>query len=183
MKRRLWLMGGAGTVAALAGTLWQQRREMQSKRQSELQQAQAPNADPTLSFWQMKFEKPDGGVLDVSKLQGKPLLLNFWGTWCPPCVKEMPELDRFARQLGPQGWQVLGLAVDKAQAVRDFLARSPVGYTIGLAGFEGTELSRQLGNSQAGLPFTVAFDAQGRVTHRKAGATTLEELLIWAKTS
>lgn len=179
MKRRLWLMGGAGAVAALAGAAWQQRHA----QRADAQQVQAPAGEPAFSLWQMKFERPDGGVLDMSKLLGKPVLLNFWGTWCPPCVKEMPELDRFAKRLGSAGWQVVGLAVDKAQAVRDFLARSPVSYTIGLAGFEGTEISRQLGNNQAGLPFTVAFDAGGQVTHRKAGATTLEELLTWAKSS
>ena len=178
MKRRLWLMGGAGAAAALAGAAWQQRHE----QRSAAQQLQASVGETGFSLWQMKFERPDGGVLDMSKLLGKPVLLNFWGTWCPPCVKEMPELDRFAKQLAPLGWQVVGLAVDKAQAVRDFLARSPVSYSIGLAGFEGAELSRQLGNSQAGLPFTVAFDARGQVTHRKAGATTLDELLTWAKT-
>lgn len=179
MKRRLWLMGGAGAAAALAGAAWQQRQAQQSAPQ----QAQAAASEPAFSLWQMKFERPDGGVLDMSRLLGKPVLLNFWGTWCPPCVKEMPELDRFAKALGPQGWQVVGLAVDKAQAVRDFLARTPVSYTIGLAGFEGTEVSRQLGNSQAGLPFTVAFDARGQVTHRKAGATTLDELMSWTKTA
>ncbi len=179
MKRRLWLMGGAGAAAALAGAAWQHQRELRSATH----QAQTPASEAAFSLWQMKFERPDGGVLEMSKLLGKPVLLNFWGTWCPPCVKEMPELDRFAKALAPQGWQVVGLAVDKAQAVRDFLARSPVSYTIGLAGFEGTEVSRQLGNSQAGLPFTVAFDARGQVTHRKAGATTLDELMTWAKTA
>ena len=173
MKRRLWLMGGAGAAAALAGAAWQQRHD----RQAQMLQAPAPAGE----LWKMKFERPDGGVLDMSKLVGKPVLLNFWATWCPPCVKEMPELDRFAQALAPQGWQVVGLAVDKAQAVRDFLARAPVGYTIGLAGFEGTEASRLLGNTQGGLPFTVAFDAQGQVTQRKAGATTLDELLTWAR--
>ena len=177
MKRRLWLMGGAGAAAAVAGVVWQQRREALGGAH----QAQAADAEPALSTWQLKFERPEGGVLDMSRLQGKPVLLNFWATWCPPCVKEMPDLDRFARQFGPQGWQVVGLAVDKAQAVREFLARTPVSYTIGLAGFEGTELSRQLGNDQAGLPYTVAFDVRGKVRHHKAGATTFEELLNWAK--
>jgi thiol-disulfide isomerase/thioredoxin len=129
----------------------------------------------------MVFEQPDGQPLAMASLYGQPLLLNFWGTWCPPCVKEMPELDRFAKEHAGQGWQVLGLAVDNPKAVRDFLARTPVSYRIGMAGFEGSELTRKLGNTQAGLPYTVAFDRQGAMTHSKAGATTLEELRSWAQ--
>lgn len=117
----------------------------------------------------------------MATLQGQPLLLNFWGSWCPPCVAEMPELDRFAREMAPAGWRVLGLAVDNPKAVREFLATRPVGYTIALAGFEGADLSRQLGNTQGGLPYTVAFNAAGQVVHQKAGQTTLAELRSWAQ--
>ena len=176
MNRRHWLMGGAGAAALAAGVAWQQRHGADA----------GPGGAGTTGtaeggVWQMRFDQPDGGVLDMATLRGKPLLLNFWGTWCPPCVKEMPELDRFAKQFGPQGWRVVGLAVDNPKAVREFLARTPVSYTIGLAGFEGSELTRTLGNTQSGLPFTVAFNRQGAVSHRKAGATTLEELSGWAR--
>lgn len=171
MKRRLWVFGGAALAAAAAGVALQMRRS-----------ASAPPAAAAdaAGFWSMAFPTPEGGELKVAGLRGQPLLLNFWGTWCPPCIKEMPELDQFARELAPKGWRVLGLAVDNPTAVRDYLARSPVGYTIALAGFEGTELATKLGNTQSGLPFTVAFDASGAIRHRKAGATTLEELRRWA---
>jgi peroxiredoxin len=94
----------------------------------------------------------------------------------------MPDLDRFARQFAAQGWQVVGLAVDNPKAVREFLDRSPVSYTIGLAGFEGAGLTRALGNSQGGLPFTVAFNRRGEVVQKKAGQTHFEELVAWART-
>jgi len=118
----------------------------------------------------------------MASLRGKPLLLNFWATWCPPCIQEMPEIDRFARQFASNGWQVLGLAADQEKPVREFLGRQPVGYPIALAGFEGITLSRQLGNEAGALPFTVAFDAGGRVTHRHLGETRFEMLAAWAKT-
>jgi thiol-disulfide isomerase/thioredoxin len=176
MRRRHWIIGGAASAALAAGVALQQRRN-----------ANVPQTPPTepgsgeANFWQMRFEQPDGQVLDMAGWRGRPLLLNFWGTWCPPCIKEMPELDLFAKRFAAKGWRVLGLAVDNPQAVRDFLARSPVSYTIGLAGFEGSSLSQRLGNTQAGLPFTVAFDRQGEIRHHKAGATTLEELARWAE--
>ena len=188
MKRRNWLMAGAGVAAAVAGVAWQRRPRGPNgpngpnglEAGSDAPPATAaPGAAAAGSLWQMSFEKPAGGTFAMASLRGQPLLLNFWATWCPPCVKEMPELELFSKQFAPQGWRVVGLAVDNPKAVREFLARTPVSYTIGLAGFEGSELSRSLGNQQSGLPYTVAFDRDGKVIQRKAGAATLEELSRW----
>ena len=179
MKRRTWLMAGTGAAAAVGGLAWQFRGAPPAAGPAAA--ASQPEGG-TPDLWSMSFDRPEGGTLAMASLRGRPLLLNFWGTWCPPCVKEMPELDQFARQFGAAGWQVLGLAVDNPKAVREFLARRPVSYTIALVGFEGAELTRQLGNTQSGLPFTVAFNRQGAVFQRKAGASTLAELAAWAKT-
>lgn len=137
----------------------------------------APPADPV---WSLTLARPEGGELALGSLRGRPLLLNFWATWCPPCVREMPEIDRFARQFGPNGWQVVGIAVDQAQPVRDFLARNRVSYPIALAGFDGVALSRQLGNDGGGLPFTVAIDAGGHIAHKHVGETRFDTLATWA---
>ena len=114
-------------------------------------------------------------------MQGRPLLLNFWATWCPPCVQELPELAQFQREFRAQGWQVLGLAVDSPTPVREFLKKLPLDFDIGMAGLTGTELTRKLGNTQGGLPFSVAFGADGEVIWRKLGSTNLEELRELAK--
>lgn len=132
-------------------------------------------------FWAQQFDTPDGRSLGLASLQGKPLLLNFWATWCPPCVKEMPELDRFHTEFGAKGWQVLGLAIDGPTPVKEFLAKVHVGFGVGLAGFGGTELAQALGNTAGGLPFSVLIDAQGRIRHRKMGATHFDELAAWAQ--
>lgn len=171
MKRRTLIMGASAVAAAGAGLAWQRWQE---------EAALAAEA-ATGGVWQASFQQPDGGTLAMASLRGTPLVLNFWGTWCPPCVKEMPELDQFQRQFGPAGWRVVGLAVDNPTAVREFLARSPVSYTIGLAGFDGSELTRKLGNAQGGLPYTVMFNRRGEVAQRKAGQTSLQELSTWAK--
>jgi hypothetical protein len=71
--------------------------------------------------------------------------------------------------------------VDNAKAVRDFLARSPVGYAIGLAGFDGTDLSRRLGNTSGALPFTAVFDRKGRITQRRLGETHGDDLIAWTR--
>jgi thiol-disulfide isomerase/thioredoxin len=112
----------------------------------------------------------------MADFRGQPLVLNFWATWCPPCVEEMPLLDTFYRQQKDQGWQVLGLAVDQAPAVQQFLRRLPVSFPIGMAGLPGVELSRALGNTTGGLPFTVVFSPKGEVAHRQIGKLTADDL-------
>lgn len=145
------------------------------------------------AFWQQVFDTPQPPSaapgsqavatppLKLAASQGRPVLLNFWATWCPPCVKEMPELERFHQAFAPKGWKVIGLAIDGPTPVREFLAKVGVGFDIGLAGFGGTELAQELGNTSGGLPFSVLIDAQGRVRHRKMGATSYKELAAWAQ--
>lgn len=130
--------------------------------------------------WDARFETPEGGVFTLKSLQGRWLLLNFWATWCPPCVEEMPELDAFFRQKSANGWRVAGLAIDQPSAVRNFLKRTPVSFPIGLAGLGGTELVNALGNPSGGLPFSVVVGPDGQIAKRKMGKTSLAELNEWA---
>ena len=177
MNRRNWIwVGGTAVAAAAAGVAWRQIGQPGA-------QATAPVAldAATTAFWQTSFPQPDGQTLALARLRGQPLVLNFWATWCPPCVKEMPELDRFAGQFVRQGGQVVGLAVDNPKAVREFLLRTPVSYPIAMAGFDGTDLSRKLGNTTGALPFTVVFARNGQPVQRKLGETSYDELRGWTK--
>ena len=115
----------------------------------------------------------------MAQLRTKPLVINFWATWCPPCVRELPEIDRFARENIGRGIQVIGLALDSADPVKAFLTRVPLSMPIALAGLEGSDLVRALGNTQGGLPFTVLFAAGGRLIERKLGETSHAELTRW----
>ena len=118
-----------------------------------------------------------GGLADY---RGRWVLLNFWATWCPPCVEELPMLNAFYREHAAKGWQVLGLAIDQPSAVRKFLARIPLDFPVGLAGLGGTDLGRSLGNLTGGLPFTVVLGGDGRVLHRKMGQVTPDDLKLWS---
>jgi thiol-disulfide isomerase/thioredoxin len=167
-RRRMLSAVAALAAAAGAGWSWWRSRP------------QPVDAAAAEALWSLRLPHPQGGELEMAGLRGRALLLNFWATWCPPCIKEMPEIDRFARAHG-QRIAVVGIAVDSAAPVQAFLARQPVSYAIGLAGMAGTELARQLGNSAGVLPFTVFLDAGGRVLQRKVGETRLAELESWLK--
>ncbi len=182
-RRRLLLTGmGALAAAAGGGLAWQLQRKSSSTRQAP--SANDPATHKALqSLWSAEFATPAGPRLVASTLQGKPLLLNFWATWCPPCIEEFPLLNNFYRQNAANGWQVLGLAIDKIDAVQSFLQKFPVQFSIGIADSQGMDLMRVLGNSNGGLPFSLAIDAAGSLVQRKLGKLSPDDLAQWAKTS
>jgi thiol-disulfide isomerase/thioredoxin len=174
MNRRALLVGAVGLAAGAAGVggAWWRSRASGAGSPALPEQASA-------DVWNQRFEQPGGGELVLANLKGQPLLLNFWATWCPPCVTEMPLLDRFHAAQRGRGWQVVGLAVDSPTPVRQFLARQPMGFPIGLAGLNGIELARSLGNPSGALPFSVVFDRQGKAIRTKLGSVHDADLAAW----
>ena len=170
MNRRSVVLGAVSTTAIVAGIgagIW---------RAQPVQDAPAPGPD----LWTLSFATLDGSSLAMGALRGRRLLINFWATWCPPCVTEMPLLDAFARNQADAGWSVLALAVDAAEPVRRFIAERSLKLSVALAGDDGIDLSRRLGNVAGGLPFSVAFDRQGAPVQRKVGAVDASVLQTWA---
>lgn len=167
--RRRWLLAGVAGAAALAGIALAWRDGHRIAPQTEQEQA----------LWDLAFPTPQGGQLAMRNFSGKPLLLNFWATWCPPCIDEMPLLNRFHVEHHANGWQVLGLAVDQKGPVERFLRQTPVQFPIALAGMAGVELSRSLGNQAGGLPFSVLFAPAGTIAQRKIGQLGAQDLQQW----
>ncbi|MGJ4730629.1 TlpA family protein disulfide reductase [Luteimonas sp. SDU101] len=111
---------------------------------------------------------------------GRPLLVNVWASWCGPCIKEMPELDRYARAQGEGGVQVLGLALDDPQAVREFLQRIPVAYPQAIDTPGPADAGVQLGNPKGVLPYSILVSADGRLLKQKIGPFEEGEIDAWA---
>lgn len=161
LSRRTLLYGGAGLGAAALGLSLGLRRA-------------APPSPPAWSTLQL--DSPEGGAMQLQQWLGRPLLLHFWATWCAPCVRELPALDAWTARQGGLGWQVLGIAADTAAAVQGFAPARGLHFPLALAGSAGLALARDLGNTQGGLPFSVALDAQGRTRWLKRGATEAADL-------
>ena len=119
--------------------------------------------------------------MPVNRFLGKRLLVNFWATWCPPCVDELPLLDYFYQENRDKNWQLLGLAVDQPGAVREWLKNRPLNYPVALAAQNGIALGKSLGNTEGGLPFSVLFDTVGAVQQRKVGSVLAQDLAAWLR--
>jgi thiol-disulfide isomerase/thioredoxin len=178
MQRRQLLTAGVAAAAALAGAgaaYWQGKQEPQE----ESNKLAIGGRNDLNDLWQMQFDTPDGGKLAMQSLKGKPLLINFWATWCAPCVEELPLLERFYSQNKTKKLQMLGLAADKPAAVQTFLKKLPLSFPIGITDLAGIALSKSWGNLAGGLPFSVMLAADGRVMQRKMGKLSEDDLKTW----
>jgi thiol-disulfide isomerase/thioredoxin len=136
--------------------------------------AGAANADPLFA---VKLSGTDDKPVALESFRGKPLIVNFWARWCAPCRKEIPELIRIHDSHAKHGLVVLGIGLeDKAESVRDFMKAYEMNYPVLLARDKGIELMQALGNSKAGLPFTIAVNRKGEIVASKLGAMNRADL-------
>ncbi|MCJ0825615.1 TlpA family protein disulfide reductase [Luteimonas sp. 50] len=123
---------------------------------------------------------PDGNRVEIpGRFAGRPLLVNVWASWCAPCLKEMPELQRFATQQGADGVQVVGIALDEPDAVAAFLRRVPVSYPILLDAPGPADAGVRLGNPRGVLPYSALISADGRLLKQRIGPFDAGEIDAW----
>ncbi len=166
-RRRRWLAYGA--LAAGAGGLgtWSAWRRL------------APHPaehDAAALLFALNLPGVNGEPVTVSQWRGQPMVVNFWATWCAPCIEEMPELSALQQQFAPDRLQVVGIGIDSPENIERFSQARPVAYPLLVSGAGGSELSRRFGNDAGGLPYTVVIDRSGRVTQRIIGRFKLEHL-------
>jgi thiol-disulfide isomerase/thioredoxin len=130
------------------------------------------------------IELPDlrGRSTSLASLHaGRPMLVNVWASWCGPCIEEMPELQRFATAQGANGVQVVGIALDDAASVHDFLRRIPVAYPIVLDVPGPADAGVRLGNPKGVLPYSVLVSADGRLLKQRIGPFVHGEIDTWSQ--
>ena len=131
------------------------------------------------AFFAQTFNDLDGQPIAMARWKDQIVVVNFWATWCPPCVEEMPDLQRVHDQYADRGVTVVGLGIDSPAALKRF--RDQHGLTLPLlaAGASGSELGRALGNPSGALPYTILVDRKGRIVQARLGQVRPAELRGW----
>jgi len=136
----------------------------------------SPAPDSAVALFSQALPDSKGQVQSLAQWKNKPLLINFWAPWCPPCVQEMPELSKLQIELTPKNIQILGIGIDSAAKIQAFSAQYPVTYPLYVAGIQGITLSEQLGNQTGGLPYTILVDAAGHIKKTYSGRLEFDRL-------
>jgi len=155
----------AGVAVAAAGAGFYAGPRFLDRRQD------GPNALYAATFLDLQ-----GKTRNLAEWRGKILLLNFWASWCAPCLEEVPILIAVREAYLHLGVEVVGIAIDLPSKIAEFAKRLSISYPILLADAGGLDLMRRLGNAAAGLPFTVFLDRESKPVKRKLGALRRPEV-------
>ena len=171
MKPRAVQFIAIGVIAALGATIsfyWGDTQTGKCPSPSGAVAAFQPAADPA-KVSGVEFTDFKGGKRALSDYAGKAVVLNFWATWCAPCVREMPALDRLRAALETDGIEVLALSSDRGgvAVVEKFFSANGI-ENLPITLDEGLRSARALG--VRGLPTTVLIDADGYDVGRLVGA-------------
>ena len=125
--------------------------------------AQAAKARDVLGQNRPEFSLPDLNekIQTPDNWKGKILVINFWATWCTPCLKEIPMFNRVQSEYAPDGVQFIGIAIDNKASIQEFMQKTPINYPVLYGVKTATKLVQEYGNDAGVLPYTVFIDAQG----------------------
>jgi thiol-disulfide isomerase/thioredoxin len=135
-----------------------------------------PVMSPTESIATASFYDLQEKLQPLAQWKGKVMVVNFWATWCPPCIAEIPEFIKFQKQYEKQGVQFVGIAIDQRSKVQTFATEVGMNYPVLLGDLAGIDLARRIGNPSGGLPYTVIVDRNGKIVTTQLGTLSTEKL-------
>ncbi len=119
------------------------------------------------------MEDIEGNIRNISDWDGQIIFLNFWATWCPPCLKEIPAFIELQAQYGDQGFQIVGIAIDDESLVKEFAQSNSINYPIIASEAEGIGLAQRYGNQIGGLPYTAIINRKGEISRKIMGELSM----------
>jgi len=137
------------------------------------------SANVAQQLQQTAFLDSTGKTRYLNEFKGEAVIVNFWATWCAPCIEEIPELDRFYQKNASNKVHVVGIAIDTQSAVAKFLKQQKISYPIFISGMEGIDLVKGLGNTFQVLPYSLLLDRNGTVVDQHIGMLNGQHLQKW----
>lgn len=132
---------------------------------------EAATPDSMIGTRRPDFSLPDleGRERHISEWDGKVLVINFWATWCPPCLKEIPEFVELQSEYGDQGLQFVGIALQKPADVIDFARKHDMDYPNLAGELPVIRIAEAYGNNTGALPYTTVVDREGTIVFVRQG--------------
>ena len=173
--RRLLLFSGVFVLTLASSTagyyLYKYNSRTSWPESGQIQPAKGLNPKDVTGQLRPEFSLTDihGEVRHIREWDGRVIAINFWATWCPPCLKEIPEFIALQNKYSKQGLQFLGIALQSAAEVTDFVNSQGINYPVLVGELEVIELASTLGNDMGTLPYTVIIDRKQRISFVKNG--------------
>jgi thiol-disulfide isomerase/thioredoxin len=152
--QKKWFYLAPLALAALAAGIW-----LAQARYAP----QPPASSAVAALWQVSYPDLQGRRQALSQWRGQVVVLNFWASWCAPCREEMPDFSDLSTKYRANGVEFVGIAIDNAASVSQFLQQMPVSYAILVGEGAAHGLARQFGNPSGALPYTIVLDRNGDI--------------------
>jgi len=180
---RVFLYLLLAAVSGIAGYLFFQAQIAPGTVSGIAHQRGAGNAASMVGTVRPDFSLPDleGRPHGPGEWSGKILVLNFWASWCPPCLQEIPAFIRLQKKFADQNVQFVGIALQKPEEVRDFVVAKGINYPVLAGETEVIRVAEDYGNRIGTLPYTVIIDRRQRVSFIKRGPlseTEAEQVIL-----
>ena len=173
------MLAAAGALSGLAGYAvhrWAGGAS-ESRNDPATTTAVATPAAGIDALWAAQFSSLDGATVRFASFRGRPVVVNFWASWCGPCLEEMPDFQKASQTEVGSKIAFVGIGIDYAKKMRPFADKLKITYTLLESGAQGLDLLKAVGNSSGALPFTLLLDRQGRAAGRKLGKMSYAELI------